>query len=201
MGCWGLVISLNTSNPEAKKQVIRTWGTEWVATVSVILGHLKSVFHRIASTTLHGFYIKKPQGKTATMPLTQYIRALDFPQFKRKIANFVFYSISQNYIFPIFSSVQSLSHVQLFATAWTAARQASHPSPTLGVYTNSHPLSQWGHPTISSSVVPFSSCPQFFPASGSFPMSQFFTSGEQTIGVSASTSVLSMTIQDWFPLW
>ena len=74
------------------------------------------------------------------------------------------------------------------------------PSPTLGVYSNSCPLSQWCHPTISSSVVPFSSCLQSFPASGSFPMSQSFTSGGQSIGVSASASVLPMTIQDWFPL-
>ena len=74
------------------------------------------------------------------------------------------------------------------------------PSPTPGVYSNSCPLSQWCHPTISSSVVPFSSCPQSFPASGSFQMSQFFTSGGQSVGVSASASVLPMNIQDWFPL-
>ena len=74
------------------------------------------------------------------------------------------------------------------------------PSSTLGVYSNTCPLSRWCHPTISSSVVPFSSCLQSFPASGSFPMSQFFTSGGQNIGVSASTSVLPMNIQDWFPL-
>ena len=73
------------------------------------------------------------------------------------------------------------------------------PSPTPGVYSNSCPLSQWCHPTISSSVVPFSSL-QSFPASGSFPMSQFFTSGGQSIGVSASVSVLPVNIQDWFPL-
>ena len=73
------------------------------------------------------------------------------------------------------------------------------PSPT-PVYSNSRPLSQWCHPTISSSVVPFSSHPQSFPASGSFPMSQFFTSGGQSIGVSASSSVLPINIQDWFPL-
>jgi len=72
------------------------------------------------------------------------------------------------------------------------------PSPTLGVYSNSCPLSQWCHPTISSSVVSFSSCPQSFPASGSFLMSQFFTSGGQSIGVSAW--VLPMNIQDWSPL-
>ena len=74
------------------------------------------------------------------------------------------------------------------------------PSPTPGAYSNSCPLSQWCHPTISSSVIPFSSCPQSFPASGSFPMSQFFRSGGQSIGVSASTSVLLKNIQDWFPL-
>ena len=75
-----------------------------------------------------------------------------------------------------------------------------HPSPTPGVYPNSCPLSRWGHPTISSSVISFSSCLQSFPASGSFPMSQFFTSGGQNIGVSALISVLPMNIQDWFPL-
>ena len=72
------------------------------------------------------------------------------------------------------------------------------PSPTPGVYSNSCPLSWWCHPTISSSVVPFSSCPQSFPASGSLQMSQFFASGGQSIGVSAS--LLLMNIQDWSPL-
>ena len=70
------------------------------------------------------------------------------------------------------------------------------PSPTPGVYPNSCPLSRWCHPTSSSSVVPFSSCPQSFPASGSFQMSQMFVSGGQNIGVSASTSVLPMNTQD-----
>ena len=74
------------------------------------------------------------------------------------------------------------------------------PSPTPGACSNSFPLSRWYHPTISSSVVPFSSHLQSFPASGSFPMSQFFTSGGWSIGVSASASVLPMNIQDWFPL-
>ena len=72
-------------------------------------------------------------------------------------------------------------------------------SPTPGAYSNSCP-SQWYHPTISSSVVPFSSCAQSLPASGSFPMSQFFTLGGQSIGVSALASVLPMNIWDWFPL-
>ena len=74
------------------------------------------------------------------------------------------------------------------------------PSPTPGVYSNSCPLSRWCHPTISSSVVPFSSCPQSFPASGSFQMSQFFASSGQSIGFSASKTVLPMNTQDWSPL-
>ena len=74
------------------------------------------------------------------------------------------------------------------------------PSPTPGVYSNSCPLSWWCHPTISSSVAPFSSHLQSFPASRYFPISQFFASGGQSIGVSASASVLLMNIQDWFPL-
>ena len=74
------------------------------------------------------------------------------------------------------------------------------PSPTPGACSNSCPLSQWCHLTISSSAIPFSSRLQSFPASGSFPMSQFFTSGGQSIGISASTSVLPMNTQDWFPL-
>ena len=73
------------------------------------------------------------------------------------------------------------------------------PSPTPGVYSNSSPLSRWCHPTISFSVVPFSSWRQSLPASGSFQMSQLFAWGGQNIGVSASASVLPMNIQDWFP--
>ena len=73
------------------------------------------------------------------------------------------------------------------------------PSPTPGVYSHSCPLSRWCHPNISSSVVPLSSCLPPFPASGSFPVSQLFATGGQSIGVSASASVLSMNIQDWFP--
>ena len=74
------------------------------------------------------------------------------------------------------------------------------PSPTPGLYSKSSPLSWWCHPTISSSVVPFSSCLQSCPASASFQMSQSFSSGGQSIGVSALASVLPMSIQDWFPL-
>ena len=98
------------------------------------------------------------------------------------------------------NSVQFSSVAQSFPTLcdpWTSAWQASLSIPTPGVYPNSCPLSPWCHPTISSSVIPCSSCPQSFPASGSFQMSQLFASGGQSIGVLASTSVLPMNTQDW----
>ena len=101
----------------------------------------------------------------------------------------------------MFSSVQSLSHVRLFATHEPKHTKPPCPSPTPRVYPNSCPLSQWCHPAISSSTVPFSSCPQSFPASGSFQMSQLFSWGGQSIRVSASASVLRMNTQDWSPLW
>ena len=99
-----------------------------------------------------------------------------------------------------FSSVQSLSCVWLFATPWITAHQAA-----LSIYNSQSPpkpcpLSQWCHPTILSSIIHFSSCFQFFPASGSFQMSQLFAWGGQSIGVSTSTSILPMNTQDWFPL-
>ena len=100
-------------------------------------------------------------------------------------------SISIPTNFP-FSSVQSLSHVQLFAHA-----RPPCPSPTPGVHTNSSPSSRWCHPAISSSVVPFSSCPQSLRASESFPMSQLFTWGGQNTGVSALASVLPKNTKDW----
>ena len=116
-----------------------------------------------------------------------------------------YYGVSEHFITLektpyTFSSIQLLSHVQLFVTLWTAAHQASLPITNARACSNSCPSSQWCHPTISSSFVLFSSCFQSFPASGSFPMSQFFASGGQSIGVSASASVLPMNIQDWFPL-
>ena len=100
------------------------------------------------------------------------------------------------------SSVQ-FSHSVMFDSLQPHGLQHARlacPSPTSRVCSNSCPSSQWCHPTILSSVAPFSSCLQSFPASGSFPMSQFFPSGDQSIGVSASTSILKMNIQDWFPL-
>ena len=92
------------------------------------------------------------------------------------------------------------SHVQLFAALWTAACRLPCPLLSPGVCSKSCPLSQWCHSTISSTVALFSSCPQFFPASGSFAMSQLFTSGGQSAGTSASASGLPINIQGWFPL-
>ena len=96
-------------------------------------------------------------------------------------------------------AVYSLSAIQLFVIPWKRAKLPCRlPSP--GVCSNSCPLSQWCHPTISFSVIPFSSCLQSFPVSGSFPVSQFFASGGRSIGVSASASVLPVNMQDWFPI-
>ena len=101
-----------------------------------------------------------------------------------------------------FGSVQ-FSHWVVSDSLWPHRLQQARlpcPSPIPRAYSDSCPSSRWCHPTISSSVIPFSSCPQSFPASGCFPMSQFFASGGQSVGVSASASVLPMNIQDWFPL-
>ena len=101
-----------------------------------------------------------------------------------------------------FSSVH-FSHSVISDSLWPHELQHARPpcpSPTLRVHPNPCSLSQWCHPTISSSVVPFSSCPQSFPAPVSFQMSQLFASGGQNVGASASASVLPMNIQDWFPL-
>ena len=100
------------------------------------------------------------------------------------------------------SSVQ-FSRSAVSKSLWLHESQHTRPpcpSPTPGVYSNSCPSSQWCHPAISSSVIPFSSCPQSLPASGSFPTSQLFTWGGQSIEVSASPSVLPMNSQDWSPL-
>ena len=99
-----------------------------------------------------------------------------------------------------FSSIQLLSCVRLFVTPWIAAHQVSLSITNTRVHSNSCPLSRWCHPAISSSVIPFSSCLQSLPASESFPMSQLFTWGGQSTGVSASASVLQMNTQNWSPL-
>ena len=96
--------------------------------------------------------------------------------------------------------ISQLSYVRLFATPWTEALQASLSITNPQSLFKLMSMGWWCHPTISSSVIPFSSCLQSFPASGSCQMSQFFLSGDQSTGDSASTSVLPMNIQDWFPL-
>ena len=98
-----------------------------------------------------------------------------------------------------FRSVQPLSCAQLFVTPWLQHARLPCPSPTPGVHANSCPSSRWYHPTISSSAVPFSSCPQSLPASESFPMSQLFTCGVQSIGVLGLASVPPKKSQDWSP--
>ena len=115
-------------------------------------------------------------------------------------------------LLPAFSSSQgsySILHSVQFSCSVVSSSLWPHelkhtrppcPLPTARVYSNPCPLSRWCHPTISSSVIPFSSCLQSFPTSGSLPMSQFFASGGLSIGVAASASVLPMNIQDWFPL-
>ena len=102
----------------------------------------------------------------------------------------------------VFSSVQLSHSVESNSLRPYGLQHARPPcpSPTPGAYSNSCPLNRWCHPTTSSSVGPISSCLQSFPASGAFPMGQVFASGGQDIGVSASTSVLPMNIQDWFSL-
>ena len=122
------------------------------------------------------------------------------------LSNSVHCSVSEfppyTYLFHSFSSVQ-FSYSVMSDTLRPHEPQHARPpcpSPTPGVYSNSCPSSRWCHPGNSSSVVPFSSCPQSLPASGSFPISQLFTWGGQSAGVSALASVLPMNTQDWSPL-
>ena len=118
------------------------------------------------------------------------------------------WSVDRTQFFPVLyksliSCLVQFSHSVVSNSLWTHGLQHTRPpspSPTPRVYSNSCPSSRWCQPNISSSVVPFSSCLQYFPASGSFQNSQFFASGGQSTGTSASASVLPMNIQDWFPL-
>ena len=117
----------------------------------------------------------------------------------RRTSSFCLFNYYAEWSWVELSSVQSSV---MSASLWpNEPQQARHPcpSPTARVQPNLCSLSRWCHPIISSYVIPFSSCPQSFPASGSFPMSQLFTSGDQSIGVSASASVLPMNTQDWSP--
>ena len=118
------------------------------------------------------------------------------------VSLFISYSIHSGFFFFFFFSVQFSCSV-VSNSLWPHGLlhiRPPRPSPITGVYSNSCPLSRWCHPITSSSVVLFSSQLQSFPVSGSFQMSQFFASGGQSIGVSASTSVFPMNIQDWFPI-
>ena len=131
--------------------------------------------------------------------------------FQTLLASFPFFSYLLSVLCPIHLSSQQMisSSSALFSCSaisdslWPYGLQHTRllcPSPSPGVHSNSCPLSWWCHPTISSSVIPFSSYPQSFPASGSFLISQFFASSGQSIGASASTSLLPMNIEGWFPL-
>ena len=116
-----------------------------------------------------------------------------------------YYSVIRRNAFESFLMISSVQFSRPVMSNSLQPHELQHarpscPSPTPGVHANPCPLCQWCHPTLAYSLVPFSSCPRSFPASGSFPMSQLFTLGGQSIGVSASTSVLPMNTQDWFPL-
>ena len=162
----------------------------YIAVILSTIASMNSVlclpcFHlnRVCQTVFHG------------LPLFQEVLIVVFLQSGAVVREFGTWYI-------LFSSVQFSRSV---VSNSLRPRESQHsrppyPSPTPGVYPNPHPSSWWCHSAISSFVVPFSSCPQFFPTLGSFPMSQLFAWGGQSIEVSASTSVLSMNTQDWSPL-
>ena len=118
-----------------------------------------------------------------------------FKKYSPKVSEYVT-GLNLNFTFLNCRLALQFSH----SCVWLCNARLPCPSPTPRACSNSCPSSRWCHPTISSSVVSFSSCLQSFPASGSFPVSQLFASGGQSIGASASASVLPMNIQDWFPL-
>ena len=155
------------------------------------------------------WYYCSPVCRSPTQRVWGFILSELCPSYNLTVA----YSLSLNvrYLFLVGSSVflskgvQSiqLSRSVVFHSLQPHGLQYTRlpcPSPTPGAASNSHPLSWWCHPTISSSIIPFSSCLQYFPASGSFPMSQSFTSGGQSSGASAQASLLPINIKDWFPL-
>ena len=120
-----------------------------------------------------------------------------------RILCFTFKNMNLNlnsFYFSDLTSVQLLSRVQIFVTPWITKARTPCPSPSPGVHSHSRPSSQWCHPAISSSVVPFSACPQSLPASDSLPMSQLFAWGGQSTGVSALASFLPKNTQGWSPL-
>ena len=125
----------------------------------------------------------------------KYLGALNYNRYKVRM-----WSLIGSNLVSIIVVVQSLSHIWLFVTHGLQHARLPCPSPSHGACSNSWPLSWWCHPTISSSVIHFSSNLLSYPASGSFPMSWLFASGGQSTGASASASVLPMNIQDQFPL-
>ena len=149
--------------------------------------HVSIIQYRLLMK-LHNVYLLQ------LVSIKEFLKQCNLSRESRVIACGICVNFFNSYV-----SAQSLSHVWLFATTWTAACQASLSITNSWSLLKLMYLSRWCHPTILSSVIPFS-CLYSFPASGSFQMSQLFASGSQSTGVSASTSVLPMKVQDWFPL-
>ena len=187
----GLECKSRKSRDTWSNRQIGPWSTEWSrAKANRVLprectGHRKRPLPTTQEMTLHMDITRWPTLKSYWLYSLQ-------PKMEK------LYIVSKNKTRSC--SVQLLSHVQLFATPEVQHTRPLCPSPAPRIHPSSCPLSQWCHPTISSFVVPFSFCLQSFPASGSFPMSQLFASGDQNTRVSASTSVLPMNIQNWSAL-
>ena len=154
----------------------------------------------ISKAILH-FMVELLFGPPGTLPLkTTHLTIIIL-----LVATVILLDICLKFWFPMRQMLLKISSVQFSRSVMSDSlrpygpqhSRPSCPSPTSKIYSNLCPLNQWCHPTISSSVIPFSSCLQIFPASGSFPMSHFLASRGQSIGVSASTWVLPMNIQDW----
>ena len=152
------------------------------------------------SFCMFGFLLAEPA--LWTLGLTRKGVYLFHLRFSFRSGDFFLVSFSWAFSFCLFSSVQ-FSHSVVSNSLWPRELQHTRPpctSPTPGVHPNSCPSSWWCYPAMSSSVVPFSSCPQSLPATGSFPMSLLFAWGGQSSGVSALASVLPKNTQDWSPL-
>ena len=198
---WSFSFNISHSNEYSG---LISFRMDWLDLLAV-QGTLKSLLqHRSSKASLlrgSAFFIVQLSHPCMTTGKTT---ALTRWTFVDKMMSLLFNMLSRLVIafLPRGSSVQ-FSHSVVSDSLWSHEPQHARPpcpSPTPGVYPNSCPLSQWCHPTISSSVVPFSSCPQSFLTSAAFQMSQLFTLGVQSIGVSASTSLLPMNTQDWSPL-
>ena len=166
---------------------------------------LRGLFSKLRNTSTN--WVAKPilSSKIWVSPIQNHSSPPKFLNFKSNLS-FLFFQSQGWYLIPVVaaSMVQLLFNCSVMSNS-LLLHGLQHarlpcPSPSPGAYANSCPLSRWCHPTISSSVVPFSSCLRSFPASGSFLMSWPFASGDQSIGASVSASILPMNIQDWFPL-